>query len=68
MSDGISYLTVIKACRSRGFIEVNHYDQSRAAIKWRAAVRRACRKGLLQREPGATPARTRYRLKQETTE
>jgi hypothetical protein len=62
MSDGIPYTTVIAVCRSYGFVECNHYDQHRNARRWRAAIRRACKKGLLKRVKGSTPSRTRYRL------
>ena len=62
MADGIPYTTVIKVCKRYGFVECNHYDQHPNARRWRGAIRRACKKGLLRRVKGSTTARTVYRL------
>lgn len=63
---GISYSEPVRVAKKFGFITVNHYDQSLSARRWRAAVRRACKRGLLRRIKSA-PSDTRYVAVVDTT-
>ena len=66
MKKGVSYTTVVQIARRYGFVEANHYDQHQNAIRWRAAIRRAVKRGLLRRVKGSTPARTKWVLADDT--
>ena len=59
-SKGIPYTVPVKLARMHGRVECNHYDQHPNAIRWRSAIRRAVKKGLLKRTKGSTASRSFY--------
>lgn len=57
---GIPYSLPVKLAKKHGRVECNQYDQHPSAIRWRAAIRRAVKKGLLRRTKGSSPSRSFY--------
>ena len=57
---GIPYTVPVKLARQYGRVECNHFDQHPRAVRWRAAIRRAVKKGLLRRTKGSTTSRSFY--------
>lgn len=57
---GISYLKVVEVANSVGFVEYSSYSQHPRDIKWRRAVYKAYKLGLLKRRKGSKPSRMIY--------
>ena len=58
--EGIPYTLPVKLARQHGVITANQYDQHPRALRWRAAIRRAVKRGLLRRVKGSRPSCMRY--------
>lgn len=64
---GVSYAEPVRHAKQMGFVMVNQYDGSPSALRYRKAVYRAVKRGLLKREK-SPPSRAVYRLaEQEAT-
>ena len=62
--NGVPYTQVVQICKRVGFVEVNHFHQNKNAILWRAAVRRAVKKGLLRKVKSSKGYVSRYVIKE----
>ena len=59
MPQGFSYLEVAEKARRQGSIQIDQYDQRASALRYRRAVYRAVKAGLLKRVK-SPPSRATY--------
>lgn len=57
---GVSYMTPVEIARRVGHVECNQYDQRPSAIRFRRAIYRAVKRGLLKRHKQSKPSRMIY--------